>query len=351
MLARCSIEIVRGTPHTQQLLSGLLMLKRQGEVELRVHITPARTGRWPYIATVTLNDTVRVGYDTQDGIIDFHDAVREYVDSLAHFFVRSYRPGHYAEFEDRVHPLGLNYDVAVRHPLSLAARFRTPRAFARFLARRVLGYEGLPFVATFEEPPRSHGDGPIIFLTRTWEPGQYRDPGDQAFVTELNQDRANCVRALREAFGPRFTGGLQATPHALANFPDCVVDKSLTRKARYLRLVRDAAVCVTTEGLEHANGWKLGEYVAASKPIVATPLLYDVPGDFRAGVNYLPFSSPRDAVGAVQTLLDDPALAQRMSAANHDYYRGWVRPDALVRNSLRVALGPSGAAGPDRVGA
>ncbi len=336
---RCSIDIVRGTPHTQQLLGGLLLLKREGAIALKVRTIPARTGRWPYIVTVTVNGTLRLGYDMQDGIINFHHAVREYVGSLDHFFVRSYRPGHYSEFEDRVHPLGLNYDVAVRHPTSVAARFATPRALARFVARRMLGYERLPFVETFEGLPHPLRDGPIIYLTRSWEPSQYSEREDRDFVHELNEHRASCVRALRQAFGQRFTGGLQATPHALKNFPDCVVDPSLTRKARYLDLVRQASVCVTTEGLERSNGWRLAECLAASKPLVATPLYYEVPGDFSAGRNYLPFSSPSDAVTAVQSLLDNPGLAEEMSIANHQYYRSWVRPDALMRNSLRVALG------------
>jgi hypothetical protein len=76
-----------------------------------------------------------------------------------------------------------------------------------------------------------------------------------------------------------------------------------------------------------------------SKPIVTEPLQYPVPGDLRPERNYLPFSSPEECVSRVHDYLDSPELAMESAMANHDYYRSWVRPDSIVRYTLRTALG------------
>ena len=76
--------------------------------------------------------------------------------------------------------------------------------------------------------------------------------------------------------------------------------------------------------------------MAAAKAIVHEEMCYSVTGDFREGVNYLSFRTPQECVEAVAKLVDNPERLQTMKRANAAYYRQYLRPDMLVRNTLEV---------------
>src|SRR5262249_9144780 len=143
---------------------------------------------------------------------------------------------------------------------------------------------------------------------------------------------------LRSAFKDRFIGGVAATAYALKRYPDYIAPRHLTNRPSYFQSVRSAAVCVTTEGIWQSNGWKLAENVAASKAIVPEPLRYNVPGDFLDGRNYRSFSDPDQCASAVQFYLENPDHVAESSRANWTYYNAWVRPDAMVLNTINTAL-------------
>lgn len=95
---------------------------------------------------------------------------------------------------------------------------------------------------------------------------------------------------------------------------------------------------MATTGLHGSIGWKLAEYVAFSKAIVSEQLIYDVPGPFAAGRNYIEFTSPEECLNGALRLIEDMALRKQVMQSNADYYRDYLRPDALVRNALKTAL-------------
>ena len=68
---------------------------------------------------------------------------------------------------------------------------------------------------------------------------------------------------------------------------------------------------------------------------------HTVPGDFEAGQNYLDFTTAEECAAAVRALYADPARRYAIMERNQAYYRGFVRPDALVWNSLKKALKPA----------
>jgi hypothetical protein len=330
----CHVEIVRGNLHTQQLLAGFLILAARRAIRLRVTVLPASPERWPFIVTVTVNGHVRLGYDLQDEVITLHTNTERYIDSLKYFFARSYRPGSYGQYEDRVRPLGLNYDVTVLHPVALRARFSSLSSAARFSAKFGLCYEQLPLQSVFEQRPSRSDNGSVLFMTRVWTPDEGDHPDAVSATARLNDERADYVRTLRNAFGNRFVGGLHPTPYAREHYADCLAPRKLTYKRRYIGLMKEAAVCVTSPGLGRSNGWKLAEFVASSKAIVAPPLYHVVPGDFRPGLNFLAASSVSEVVPAVRQLLDDDDLRSHLAIANHKYYSEMVRPDAFVARTL-----------------
>jgi hypothetical protein len=99
------------------------------------------------------------------------------------------------------------------------------------------------------------------------------------------------------------------------------------------------SIGVVTVGLHGSIGWKLAEYVTASRAIVTEPLDRVVPGPFVSPANYLEFRTPAECVARVRLLFDDRVLRNRMMAANRSYYLSWLRPDSLVMRTLEIALG------------
>ena len=80
------------------------------------------------------------------------------------------------------------------------------------------------------------------------------------------------------------------------------------------------------------------EYVAASKAIVNEAFCFQVPGNFRAGVNYLPFTDVEGCLAQVEALMEDPERTYRMAQANRAYYLAHLRPDRLMANALAQAF-------------
>lgn len=107
--------------------------------------------------------------------------------------------------------------------------------------------------------------------------------------------RIAIVRALGERYPRNFTGGVTDTPLARALCPELIVAEKYTDRARYLRLMRRSDICIGSTGLWDSIGWKTGEYVAAARAVVNERFVYEVPGGFREGVNYLGYARPRSA--------------------------------------------------------
>jgi hypothetical protein len=130
--------------------------------------------------------------------------------------------------------------------------------------------------------------------------------------------------------------GFARSSHAVEHFPEHIVDDPrLTERRAFLNLVRSSSVCVTTKGLHNSNGWKLGEYVASSRPVVTESLHHVVP-EFLAGVNYLAFDDVTECVEAVGSLMDSRQRRAEMAEANRDYYLRRLRPDRLVAAALGI---------------
>jgi hypothetical protein len=139
--------------------------------------------------------------------------------------------------------------------------------------------------------------------------------------------------------GTRFLGGFNHNAYTTAAYEDCLVkNAAITEKESYLRTLRSFPICIATTGLHGSNGWKLAEYVACAKAILSEPLVYEVPGGFAPGRNYLEFMSPGQCVEQAHRLLADQNLRNELMTANALYYRAHLRPDSLVLNSFLMAL-------------
>ncbi len=349
----CRLTLVSDSPHTHQIITGFIMLQREGLIDLEVRIVPERAARLPtpHIVEATLNGTVTIAYDVLDGY-NFPPGAPPLADYLAEtdfYFKRSYDAARHRDlpFATRVHPLGLNYHVVVRDPIFRRLGGTSLAYTIRYMRRLLSGYYRMYGVQEFEDVPRHATEATVLFIARTWDPEGDRGESGSPAAPEarerscINSRRAETIRLLRREFGSRFVGGFIPTAHAGSHYPDCILDAAITRKDNYMALVKESDICVATLGLHESNGWKLAEYVAASKAIVAERLRYAVPGDFSPGKNYAEYDHPGQCVERVGELMANEGKGYEMKANNYRYYHGFVRPNRLVLNTWAVALGGS----------
>ncbi len=356
-------------PSVSQLYTGFGLLARRGDVHISLESGMPFSGHGSFVLlAAAVNDETRLVYDCMDGPEVEHDALAW----CSTYFKRSYTSAIHGA-DDRIRPLGLNYIVYgpgdfrmrrtwwllrginrsnargrlgmvthVNRTLSRVAEMAVDFATAHHLDAGLhdsVGKSGCSssMLEVYEHGPTVSSSPTILCLARTWDPERMR--GDEADDwRDLNETRAQCIRALRTEFGPRFRGGLAPSPDAVRDYPDCVVDSALVRKGAYLAAMQSTDICITTRGLRGSNGCRLAEYVAASRAIVTEHPRYEVPGGFAENDHYLGFETIDQCVSNVRRLVDDAELRVSMMRANRDYYRRYVRPDAIVARSLEAAV-------------
>jgi hypothetical protein len=322
--------------HTSLLHTGFCALADRGAITLRYE-RPAGADAWlagdPIVVCFDIAGAspLRVAVDLRDG----EGTSWPIIDRVDRYLKRA----HYRPEVDRLPPqhavkmsaFGLNFGcrngastwrllTAIGLPLAMTGKTGLSRLRQYLLT---------PPISAFEQDPSVPVSSRVTFQTRLWTQDEVA-PGEAA---PLNEDRVTMVRALRQAFGDRFAGGLVPTPFARAHYPGDVTPHS-SQYSDYLKLRKQCLVGVYTRGVEHSLAFKLGETFAASQCLVSVPLRYEVPSPIEAETHYLPFDTPGACVDACRRLLDNSGLASDMRHANHEYYEREVEPAAHVSRML-----------------
>lgn len=347
----CHLVLSGDSPHIRQVVTGFYELAAAGVIDLCVSGEAPRATEW--LDPLTLRAVIaghRVIYDANDGWYVAPE-LQPYLEGAQYYFKRAIDPQRLEKIPAAVQvvPLGLNYLVTSRRNLwHRGLRPFNARRLARSTARQASVLGGRLGMRDVRERPIPHFEVPpcvaaaprVLFMCRAWESGPNDSAVLRASIKELNDMRAACIRTARAEFGERFYGGFAIDEFARREYGDCLLpDERASERKAYLARVRVSAVCVATTGLHGSIGWKMAEYVAASRAIVSEPLRYLVPGGFAAGRNFLEFTSLGDFISVVQRLLDDASLREEIMRANWEYYWRWVRPDAQIMRTLERVLG------------
>lgn len=340
--------------HLRQVFTGFHLLERLGLISLRYsksgpalfnHNPPNDLDRGAYCLVARIEGFGDVAYDVHDSdvIVDpLHQGCRLY-------FKRSYNRLAHSQ-DPKIKPLGLNLLIE-NQDASLIAAWRA-LSFGRGRTRygdvlRALAisppYTARPSdLTTF---PVAQKDPKVLFLARAWEPGGYYGVTDEEIEQRraINALRAGCIRHLRREFGDRFVGGLSPDSFAREHFGDVLADPTAVRKDVYLRSLSRFDVCISTQGLLGSTGWKFAEYLALGRSVVTETMPFEAVGPLKDGVNYLTFETPEQCVEAVTAIFEDRTRRQEMMSLNASYYQSYVRPEALVFNSLTTALSDASA--------
>lgn len=352
MAIKCELIVNSDVEHLRQIYAGFSFLHRQGFLELKQTIANESlqnkrdANRWVnykfFNAKAILNGKTSVCYDTHDwNWID-----EEILRGVDFYFKRSYDENFVSQLKERekVFPLGLNYQVSSGErdvfQLERAAFYGGKDKIKALVKGLHIGRKGeTEQLRNMESYPDLNAPPKVLFMARAWDTNLIENKAQKESVEALNETRAECVRGLRKEFGDKFYGGLAHSDYSKKRFKDSLLpDETLSNKRAYLKILRDFPVCVTTAGLNGSNGWKLGEYVAFSKAIVTEPLQFQATGDFAEEKNYLEFTAPEQLIASVARLFEDKDLRLSMMMNNYRYYQSYVRPDALVLNSLAVVF-------------
>ncbi len=351
--------------YVSELQAGLFELRSKGIIDLRfghraTHRLREKSSviQWMEV-DVDSHRRIKVCFDTADwcDIASMDDLADADI-----YFKRSYHLPFVDQLEcsvrHKVVPLGLHYGcssrnesfsqsvqkvwmsnfasgVPLRNPRSIAQMFGSP--FKRLLNRSgPVRFSSLPvFIDEFEVSPGEPAEPKVFYRTRVYGPNDAPQTFRLGRMDEINELRANIVRALKTHFGNRFVGGLRPSVFARQTYPDCMFPDDRGLRG-HLELSKSCLVNVNTAGLHDSTSWKIPEYMAGSRCIVSEPMKYETPVPLIEGKHYLGFRSPEECVVACEELLTDLEMARAMRNENSAYYAQYIRPDQLMSRCLQT---------------
>jgi hypothetical protein len=354
--------------HVTQVYAGLFELAKQGRIELeftaaideRIRKSARNSVLCVQVSEPEHGHMRTVCFDMFDGC-EISSVERLRLSDA--YFKRSYDDEYVGglDTDDRrkIIPYGLNFECRSRYERDILKRLfiyhranrsgsEDPLALLKGLSGGVLrhlllkadidilGLKPLA-IGDFEVQPNEPAEPKVLLQTRLWTPQECPRIAEDR-LWEINAMRVNTVRSLRERFRGQFVGGLIPTALAREIHPDLCLPTENTKRRNFMDTVRKCLVCVTTTGLHDSIGFKLPEYLAASRCIVTEPPKHQLPVPLEEGTNYLPFRTADECVKACERLLSDPQFAYRMRCANYRYYADEVEPSALVQRCLTAAM-------------
>ena len=344
-LFHCEIEYMP-SPHLMQIYAGFFKLQQEGVIDLVLKPKKYIQRTIP-VVQATINKKYKVVYDTQDGLIWINNSVEENLKffqqnyPVDYYFKRSFHPQMEAYKPDgcKIFPLGFNYNI---HPdENLLHLSETPYDKFKYFIKtnhqlKKIFNKRFYYAKDFEYYPIKNNRDKILFLTRVWNPEgeDVASNEDKEHREMINAQRVRYLDVCKKMYGERFTGGLWRDDFSAKYYSQYALPFNQTSKSTFIKRVKEHTICIATTGLYNSIGWKMGEYVAASRAIVSEPLLFQVPGNFKKDQNYFEFDSEEKLLQQIDLLLNNKDLLVQTMKNNYHYYNNYLKPDILVLNTL-----------------
>lgn len=338
-----------------RLITSFHMLEQDGTIKLQLIENSGRAKRIPFAEVVEAEAGGKcIAFDMGDRWVLSHPENINYLSKIDIYYARDYSEHESIVtpivFRDnpKVKPYGFNYYSSYYgNPV---VKPNGKAALLKYHLQYLTGYSRCfepPFYEVF--PDNKLNDIKILFMARLWDPSGIRI--DSALPEDIkcyrqymkdewssiNQTRIAVMRMLKKEFGPAFFGGVIEDALSEKECPDLLLSREKVRKKAYLHRMKQSDICIGTMGLHKSIGWKMGEYVAASRAIVSEPLEYVLPGDFADGKNYLSFTTPEMCCEQVASLYSNPDRLFQMKMENHKYYKEFLEPRKQLLNALKAA--------------
>ena len=342
-MIRVQLNVVSNSFHISQIITGFILLEKQGLVKLTVNKVQ-NSSKYPHVHIVEaiVEDSVIIVYDLLDGYNCNVVKLERYLDKVDYYFKRSFCKKRNLNIigGDKIYPLGFNYHVTIKgNPID---KYSDINSKIKEFLRKLLKKDRSRFIIDVLEqvPTYKMNDTPkVIFCTRLYSPSGEKGEGliDEKLKLEreyINDMRVSIIKGLKAKLGENFIGGLSDTEYTRSKYPELLLSKSITNRNNYLKQLRKVDICIGSMGLHQSIGWKTAEYIAFSKAIINEKLNYDVTGNFKESENYLSFSTAKECINHVEYLINNPQEIIRMQQNNYNYYMTYLRPDRLILNTL-----------------
>ncbi len=333
-MAEVTLNIPTRTPHLCSVLTGFLLLEKQGKLHLKINTAAEMPS--PAVMEAVVGGK-RLAYDMKDGYNFRSNAgIEEYLKTCDFYFKRSFSDelNHrlFPNRTDKIYRWGFNYLATCEenYYYNHNPEKRLSDAINLFRGRKPIRYFSY---RRFEAAPNKKDEQKILFMTRLWSEKQTSSKN----LNEVNAMRIGIVKALRKEYPNNSVAGIYRSELAKKLCPELILPDSLTKREKYIETMKASDICIGSTGLHNSISWKTGEYIAASRAIVNERFCYEVTGDFEIGKNYLDFDSVDRCMTHVGELFGNPDAVSEMKRNNHDYYLNYLRPDVQVANSLKEA--------------
>ncbi len=323
-------------PHCSMIYTGLHMLAKQKKIRLKWNIEEKTDIPHENIVELLIDSKLRIAFDMSDGYQHDNDALTNYLKSVDIYYKRSNDEQMniklFGNLSKKIKPFTFNYYVTyIGNPADRQSNsIDTVIVTLKKIRNKCL-------VRQIEKKPKKRNTFNIIFYCRLWDPCAPEIQGNIALQNqrrEINKTRIEIVRQLKQKYPNFFQGGVEASPLAAELCPDLIVPFEESLRRNYLKAMKKADICIGTTGLHKSIGWKIAEYIAASKAIVAEKFEYDTVGEWEDGKNYISFNSADSCISAIEALVQSPTAVFEMKKANRDYYKSFSKPDAAIWNAI-----------------
>lgn len=320
--------------HFTQLISGLEILNRTGKINLSYSL---EFKSYPV-------DFCRISYKSKILIFDLADSsgIREDFYNECDFYIKRMLLKEDLQNKRRLIPFGLNYCVFLENQwmknLKFNKKYFTYSLRYHSKIARILNMKNSISTSHLDNiQDRPTDKFKMIFRTRLWNPDNNAIPWKKEERRQMNRDRIEINKVLKEQFPDSFNGGIERDPFSEKVCPELLLPNNEYHKANYLKTLKEASVGIITEGLEKSIGWKFGEYVAHSLAVITPPIdEFQFLGDFKEGVNYVVYSNQQELITQINNLLNDPDLRMNIQRCNHDYYQQYLEPSAKLEKIFEL---------------
>ncbi|TYA71871.1 hypothetical protein [Seonamhaeicola marinus] len=349
-MINCVVEY-KNIPHLNQLYTGFKLLHDAQVINLEfsnrlVH----KELKDKSVIRVVINESIIIYYDTLDGYNWIDAETNENIEYFRntfkcdYYFKRSFSKTLESQSLVKLLPLGLYYNITPYFDIEKLNSIESVKKKLKnnSLFRRLMKVNANFFVKDFEHYPDLLIDDKeirILFSARLWPPDGAKNEESKLQREAINNFRITIVKTLKKEYGERFIGGISTDSYSSSVLEkEFLLPFEFTNRKNYLKLMKSASICIATTGIHSSIGGKLTEYVCAARAIISEPLYYEVPGDFNKNENYLEFVEVNDLIRNIDYLTKSPEVLKSIMENNRDYYHSYLKPDALVYNTLNLVL-------------
>lgn len=159
----------------------------------------------------------------------------------------------------------------------------------------------------------------------------------QECIQHTNKLRYQFANMMAVNDSIRFEGGFLI--HCLsAEVPDgweWLCTKKRVKPSEYIAKTKKSFCVFNTPAVRDCHGWKLPEFLAMGKAIITTPLSNDLPVELVENQDLLIVNNEKDLQKAIESLLYDKALRQKLEQSARQYWDKIANPKSVILSILQ----------------